>query len=63
MRRSEQVVKPGMVGPFQDSGRGDLDRDDRIRLELNLIEHHSLWRDALILAHSISAVLSGKGAY
>jgi lipopolysaccharide/colanic/teichoic acid biosynthesis glycosyltransferase len=47
---------------MQVAGRGTLDLDARVRLELDYTEHYSVWRDLGILAHTLPAVLSGKGA-
>jgi len=35
----------------------------RLALELDYIQHYSLWKDIVILLRTISAVISGKGAY
>ncbi len=61
--RQRLIVKPGMTGPMQVSGRADLDISMRLRLELDYIEHYSLWRDFVLLARTIPAVILGKGAY
>jgi exopolysaccharide biosynthesis polyprenyl glycosylphosphotransferase len=55
-------VKPGMTGPMQVSGRGDLTFEERLALERDYIEHLSLARDFRILALTIAPVLSGRGA-
>jgi lipopolysaccharide/colanic/teichoic acid biosynthesis glycosyltransferase/GT2 family glycosyltransferase len=60
--RRRLAVKPGLTGPMQVNGRGDLPLDARVRLELEYIEHYSLWRDCLILLKTIPAVLRGNGA-
>jgi lipopolysaccharide/colanic/teichoic acid biosynthesis glycosyltransferase/GT2 family glycosyltransferase len=56
------LARPGMTGPMQINGRGDLSLDRRVELELAYIDHYSLWRDLGILARTIPAVVSGKGA-
>lgn len=61
--RQRLIVKPGMTGPMQVSGRGDLDISSRLRLELDYIEHYSLWKDITLLAKTIPAVIKGDGAY
>ncbi len=60
--RRRLAVKPGITGPMQINGRGDLPLDDRVRLELDYIENYSLWRDLAILAKTIPAVIKGTGA-
>lgn len=62
-QRQRLAVKPGMTGPMQINGRGDLALDERVRLELDYIERYSLWFDVWLLLKTIPAVLRGKGAY
>ncbi|MGD9765977.1 MAG: sugar transferase [Candidatus Binatia bacterium] len=57
------AVKPGITGLWQVSGRQELAYDDRVRLDLQYIEHWSLWLDLSILLRTIPAVLSRRGAY
>jgi len=57
------AVKPGITGLWQVSGRQELAYDDRVRLDLHYIENWSLWLDLAILARTIPAVLSMRGAY
>lgn len=62
-QRRRLAVKPGMTGPMQISGRGDLPFAERLQLELDYIEHYSLWRDLEILLRTIPAILHGTGAH
>jgi lipopolysaccharide/colanic/teichoic acid biosynthesis glycosyltransferase len=57
------AVKPGLTGPMQISGRGELDMDYRLALELNYINYFSIWNDLKILVKTIPVLISGKGAY
>ncbi|HSM58537.1 MAG TPA: sugar transferase, partial [Candidatus Sulfomarinibacteraceae bacterium] len=61
--RRRLSIKPGLTGPMQINGRGDLSLDERVRLELDYIENYSLWRDAKILLRTLPAVLRGDGAH
>jgi lipopolysaccharide/colanic/teichoic acid biosynthesis glycosyltransferase len=61
--RQRLLVKPGISGPMQVNGRGDLDMEARLALELDYIQHYSLWKDTVILLRTIPAVIFGKGAY
>lgn len=61
--RKRLAVKPGITGPMQINGRGNLSLDERVELELAYIEEHSLWTDVLILLRTVPVVLLGKGAY
>ncbi|MCI0395412.1 MAG: sugar transferase [Chloroflexi bacterium] len=60
--RRRLAIKPGMTGPMQVNGRGDLPLDARVRLELDYIENYSLWRDVVIAAKTVPAILKGNGA-
>ncbi len=62
-QRQRLAVKPGLTGPMQVSGRGELDMDARLVLEIDYINHYSLWEDVNIIIRTIPAVLSGKGAF
>ncbi len=62
-QRRRLAVKPGMTGPMQVSGRGDLPFEERLALELTYIGRYSLRRDLSILLRTIPAVVRGGGAY
>jgi exopolysaccharide biosynthesis polyprenyl glycosylphosphotransferase len=57
------LVKPGMTGLWQVSGRSDLSWEDGIRLDLYYVENWSLAADVAILWKTIGAVLQRRGAY
>lgn len=61
--RHRLAVKPGMTGPMQVDGRGDLPLDERVRLEIDYIEDYSLLKDVEMLLKTVPAVLLGRGAY
>jgi len=61
--RKRLAVKPGITGPMQVSGRGDLPLKERMKLELAYIDTWTLWADLKILAKTVPVVLWGKGAY
>jgi exopolysaccharide biosynthesis polyprenyl glycosylphosphotransferase len=56
-------VKPGMTGPMQVSGRGELAFAERLAVELDYVERISLARDLWILLRTVPAVYRGTGAY
>ena len=62
-QRQRLAVKPGLTGPMQVSGRGDLDLESRLALELDYIQHYTFWLDLKIIWKSFGVILSGKGAY
>jgi exopolysaccharide biosynthesis polyprenyl glycosylphosphotransferase len=57
------LVKPGITGLWQVSGRTDLPWEDAIRLDLHYVDNWSLALDLAILLRTISAVLLARGAY
>ncbi len=56
------LVKPGMSGLWQVSGRSNLSWDDSIRLDLYYVENWSLAVDFIILLRTFRAVVAPKGA-
>jgi lipopolysaccharide/colanic/teichoic acid biosynthesis glycosyltransferase/glycosyltransferase involved in cell wall biosynthesis len=61
--RRRLAVKPGMTGPMQVNGRGDLPLDERVRLEIDYIGNYSLLTDVAMLLKTVPAILLGRGAY
>ncbi|GAA3110181.1 exopolysaccharide biosynthesis polyprenyl glycosylphosphotransferase [Streptosporangium carneum] len=61
--RRRLVVKPGMTGLWQVSGRSDLSWEESVRLDLRYVENWSLFLDLQILWKTWSAVTRGEGAY
>jgi exopolysaccharide biosynthesis polyprenyl glycosylphosphotransferase len=57
------LVKPGLTGLWQVSGRSELDWEDAVRLDLYYVENWSLTLDILILIRTAAAVWRGEGAY
>jgi exopolysaccharide biosynthesis polyprenyl glycosylphosphotransferase len=61
--RRRLLVKPGITGLWQVSGRSDLSWDDSVRLDVRYVENWSLSMDLMILAKTVGAVVRGSGAY
>jgi exopolysaccharide biosynthesis polyprenyl glycosylphosphotransferase len=57
------LVKPGMTGLWQVSGRSDLSWDESVRLDLRYVDNWSMTLDLLILWKTVRAVIYGAGAY
>ena len=57
------LVKPGITGLWQVSGRSNLSWEDSLRLDLYYVENWSLTQDLLILIRTVRAVVSRRGAY
>jgi exopolysaccharide biosynthesis polyprenyl glycosylphosphotransferase len=56
-------VKPGLTGPMQVHGRGELTFEERLAVELDYIENLSIGRDLRILALTPLSVIRGTGAF
>jgi lipopolysaccharide/colanic/teichoic acid biosynthesis glycosyltransferase len=56
-------VRPGMTGPMQVYGRGELTFDERLAVERDYIENLTLGRDLRILALTLPVVFRGGGAF
>jgi len=56
-------VTPGLTCIWQVSGRSDILFEDWVRLDIHYIRHRSVWLDLKILAQTIPAVITGRGAY
>jgi lipopolysaccharide/colanic/teichoic acid biosynthesis glycosyltransferase len=56
-------VRPGITGLWQISGRSDLGRDDRVRLDLQYVRTRSVWLNLKLLVLTVPAVVLSKGAY
>lgn len=57
------LVKPGLTGLWQVSGRSDLTWDESVRLDLYYVENWNLFLDVSILMRTFRAVLAARGAY
>jgi Undecaprenyl-phosphate galactose phosphotransferase WbaP len=57
------MVRPGMTGLWQVSGRNDVDYETRVYLDAWYVKNWSLWYDLAILFKTIKVVFSRNGAY
>lgn len=57
------LVKPGLTGLWQISGRSDLSWDESVRLDLRYVENWSLAMDVVIMWRTLFAVLERRGAF
>lgn len=61
--RRRLSVRPGITCTWQAGGRNEITEfDDWVKLDLDYIDHWSLWLDFKILLKTIPAVLFSKGA-
>lgn len=61
--RLRLVVKPGLTGLWQVSGRKDVPLQEHIELDLYYICTRSFWTDIKIVIYTIPLVILGRGAY
>jgi lipopolysaccharide/colanic/teichoic acid biosynthesis glycosyltransferase len=61
--RRRLLVRPGLTGLWQVSGRSDLTWEETVRLDLYYVENWSPVLDLIILFRTINAVLTARGAY
>lgn len=61
--RRRLLVKPGLTGLWQVSGRSNLSWQDSVRLDLYYVENWSLAGDLVILLKTARAVFQSTGAY
>lgn len=60
--RRRLAIKPGITCIWQISGRSDIDFSGQVQLDVSYIETQTFWGDVTILARTVPAVVSGKGA-
>ncbi len=56
-------VRPGVTGPWQVSGRSDIDDRERVALDSHYARNPSLRRDLVLLVLTVVVVLRCRGAY
>jgi exopolysaccharide biosynthesis polyprenyl glycosylphosphotransferase len=61
--RRRLLIRPGITGPWQVSGRCDLPWDKATRLDLSYVDNWSLGIDLVIIAKTLRAVFQHQGAY
>lgn len=57
------LVKPGITGPWQVSGRSNLSQQESEALDVSYVQNWSMLGDCVLLLRTVGAVLSHKGAY
>ena len=61
--RRRLLVKPGITGLWQVSGRSNLSWDESVNIDVRYVENWSLTMDLAILGRTLGAVIRGSGAY
>jgi lipopolysaccharide/colanic/teichoic acid biosynthesis glycosyltransferase len=62
-QRKRLLVKPGLTGLAQVSGRGGLTREQKLELDVNYVETASFWVDFRIIIKTITRVFGRKDIY
>jgi lipopolysaccharide/colanic/teichoic acid biosynthesis glycosyltransferase len=57
------MVRPGITGLWQVSGRSERSFDERIRLDVEYVHRRGFLLDLGLIARTFGAVISGRGAY
>ena len=57
------LVRPGLTGLWQVSGRSELSWDESVRLDLYYVDNWSMMTDLVIIAKTVKAVVGSDGAY
>ncbi|MGI5218530.1 sugar transferase [Nocardia sp. CA-290969] len=61
--RRRLLVRPGITGLWQVSGRSDLSPEESVEFDISYVENWSMLLDVRIIARTLRAVLRGDGAY
>ncbi len=56
------AVKPGITGLWQVNGRSEVPLEEMVRLDIEYTQRRSFWLNLWVLARTVPAVLSGRGA-
>jgi len=56
-------MRPGLTGPMQVHGRGELNFQERLAVEREYVENYSLRKDLKLLLRTVSTIWRGPGAY
>ena len=62
-QRTRLAVKPGMTGPMQVYGRGDLTFEERLAMERDYLDNLSVTGDLAILLRTPGAIIRGEGSH
>ncbi len=62
-QRARLAIRPGLTGPMQVYGRGDLTFEERLAMERDYLDNLSVTGDIAILLRTPRAIIRGDGAY
>ena len=58
-----EMVRPGVTGMWQTSGRSDVSYDERVQMDTWYVRNWNVWFDVVLIWRTIGVVLGKKGAY
>ena len=61
--REYYMVRPGITGMWQTSGRSDITYEERVAMDTWYVRNWSIWLDIKYLIKTFTTVISRKGAY
>jgi lipopolysaccharide/colanic/teichoic acid biosynthesis glycosyltransferase len=56
-------VRPGLTCIWQVSGRADVPFEGQVKMDVEYVDSHTLWLDLKLVASTVPAILTGRGAY
>jgi lipopolysaccharide/colanic/teichoic acid biosynthesis glycosyltransferase len=56
-------VRPGLTCIWQVSGRADVPFEGQVQMDVEYVDSHGFWLDLKLVAYTVPAVISGRGAY
>jgi lipopolysaccharide/colanic/teichoic acid biosynthesis glycosyltransferase len=56
-------VRPGLTCIWQVSGRADIPFERQVEMDVEYVDSHNFWLDLKLVASTVPAVISGRGAY
>jgi sugar transferase EpsL len=62
-QKKRLLVKPGLTGLAQISGRGELTREEKLDLDVRYVETAGFWLDLKIILATIAGVFGRKNIY
>ena len=57
------MVRPGITGIWQTSGRSDVTYDERVQMDTWYVRNWNVWLDIILLWRTFKVVIDKKGAY
>ena len=62
-QKKRLIVKPGLTGLAQISGRGELTREEKLELDVKYVEKANFWQDIKIILATVGQIFRRKNIY